>query len=173
MNDNNLERQPLLRATPPDSTLPPRDRLRSRSDQTFRFSRHRPSLAPAPSLVHLLPCDPPHGQLEPAPRSSLHADAPDEQWDGFWCLADEGYYTRCMDAFGREQWYRVADDELAPDDLNGARVLPMRRRGAGLVQDGRRMLLLSSRTGGTNRPILVGTSRRAPAARTRSARTER
>jgi hypothetical protein len=91
------------------------------------------------------------------------------EWEGFWCVQDEGYYTRCITTAG-EQWYRVADEASAPERLTGggagARVIPMRRRS--VPQDGRRMLLLPPRYGDTGKAILVGTSRRNSGVRPRS-----
>ena len=114
--------------------------------------------------MHLLPCKRPIGSLESAPRTSLRADSSHERWEGYWCVADEGYYARCVRADGSEQWYRVAD-EGARESVAEPRVLPLRPRTTRDIQrtitnDGRRMLLLS-RVG--QRPILVGSRRRSPA----------
>ena len=85
----------------------------------------------------------------------MRADSAQEQWEGFWCLGDERYYTRCVRADGGEQWYRI-------DDTRSAKVLPFRRT---LTQDVRRTVMLG-RYG--QRCILVRTSRSAR--RTRGAR---
>jgi hypothetical protein len=107
--------------------------------------------------VYLLPCHRPTGTLERAPRTSLQpftADAVDgERWDGFWCLADEKYYARCIEHDGRELWYRIADEA-------GARVLPFKRR----ASDGTRSVMMFGRVG--RRSVLVGRySRRVGATR--------
>lgn len=67
--------------------------------------------------MHLLPCNPPQGSLERAPCTSLslpatRVDSPEDRWEGFWRVADERYYTRCIRADGSEHWYRI-DDERA------------------------------------------------------------
>jgi hypothetical protein len=107
--------------------------------------------------VRLLPCNPPGGSLESAPRTSLRKDTRDERWDGFWCLADEKYYARCTSAHGVEQWFRVVDEARSEPvvDTRKARVLPMRRRDARAARGDTRMLLLWAPSG--RRPILVGT----------------
>lgn len=58
--------------------------------------------------MHLVPCIPPEGVLEPAPGTSLREAAAGEQWDGFWSVDDERFYTRCVSASG-ERWFRIAD----------------------------------------------------------------
>jgi hypothetical protein len=92
-----------------------------------------------------------------------------ERWDGFWCVADERYYTRCIQLDGSEQWYRIGD-ESAPSPVKrnskSTRIIPMRPRRVAtpdgrlaLTPDVRRTLLfVSARSGG--REILVGSSRR-------------
>jgi hypothetical protein len=114
--------------------------------------------------VRLLPCQPPNGSLEPAPRTSLRKDTRDERWDGFWCIADERYYARCTSAHGVEQWYRVFDEPRSVErarDSRPVRVLslPVRRdvgRDSRVVQrDVSRTMLLFAPSG--RRPILVGT----------------
>ena len=52
--------------------------------------------------------------LESAPKTSLRADSEQEQWEGFWSVADEHYYTRCVRADGAESWFRMVDE--APRD---------------------------------------------------------
>jgi hypothetical protein len=87
----------------------------------------------------------------------LRADSAQEKWDGFWSLADEGYYTRCTHADGRECWFRLADE--APRDE------PSGRFRAGIIKfsssrahdDVVTMRLMAAHG---RRPILVGTSRR-------------
>jgi hypothetical protein len=107
--------------------------------------------------VRLLPCNPPNGSLESAPRTSLRKDTRDERWDGFWCLADEKYYARCTSAHGVEQWYRVVDEPRSESvvEPRKARVLPLRRRDARARNDVSRTMLLWAPSG--RRPILVGT----------------
>jgi hypothetical protein len=106
--------------------------------------------------VHLLPCHRPTGSLEPAPRTSLRADSAHGQWEGYWSVANEAYYTRCVRADGGEQWYRVADDD-SREQLAEARVIPLRR------VHGRMLLVPASKD---RRLMLVGTLRR----RSRAAR---
>jgi len=123
--------------------------------------------------VHLLPCHRPIGSLESAPRTSLRADSAHEQWEGYWSVADEGYYAHCVRADGSEQWYRVADEE-SREHVAEPRVIPLRPR---LTRDVRgtpararrpgvpdQMLLVPASQG--RRLILVGTTRR----RSRAAR---
>ena len=107
--------------------------------------------------MRLLPCNPPNGSLESAPRTSLRKDTRDERWDGFWSLADEKYYARCTSAHGVEQWYRVVDEPRSESvvEPRKARVLPMRRRDARGRDDVSRTMLLWAPSG--RRPILVGT----------------
>lgn len=69
-----------------------------------------PKITSHPALVQLLPCQRPSGSLESAPRTSLRDDSEHGQWEGFWSIADEGYYTRCTRGDGSEQWYRVCDE---------------------------------------------------------------
>jgi len=124
--------------------------------------------------VHLLPCHRPIGSLESAPRTSLRADSAHEQWEGYWSVADEGYYAHCVRADGSEQWYRVADEE-SREHVAEPRVIPLRPRLTRDVRgtparDARRpgvpdqMLLVPASQG--RRLILVGTTRR----RSRAAR---
>lgn len=136
----------------------PRDETGSRVIHLRDHRRSRPD-------VHLLPCNRPTGRLEPAPRTALSQDSAHVRWEGFWCVADEGYYTRSVREDGREQWYRVADETtLVTRRSRRARVLPLRR--VIVTLDGRRVLtntvgrvcLLGSST--SKRTILVGTSRR-------------
>ena len=104
--------------------------------------------------MHLVPCHPPKGELDRAPRSSLCENSASESWDGFWC--DERYFTRRTRSDGSQQWFFVADERSGVSQgSQGARVLPLRR-------GSRRMLLV----GAPDRAILIGTSRR----RSRSAR---
>lgn len=111
--------------------FPPRDHRRSRFHD-----------------VHLVPCHPPVGELDGAPRTSLSENSASESWDGFW--SEERYYTRCTRDDGSVQWYRVADERsVLPARPFTARVLPLRR-------SNRRMLLVGSR----DRAILIGTSKR-------------
>jgi len=83
-------------------------------------------------------------------------DSADERWDGFWCIADESYYTRCTRSDGSEQWFRIADEyvRVREDD---ARVIAAGSARAESVPDARRMLLLRRAKG---QPILVGSLRR-------------
>jgi len=110
--------------------------------------------------VHLLPCNPPTGQLEPAPRTALRADSAQERWEGYWGVADEAYYARSVRTDGTDQWYRLADEGSALAD-RGARILPLRRPGASRSNVSR--MAVFSRAG--ERTILVGTSRRRAHAR--------
>ncbi|HEU4993660.1 MAG TPA: hypothetical protein VFT29_02535 [Gemmatimonadaceae bacterium] len=109
--------------------------------------------------MHLSPCSPPQGSLESAPRTSLRADTPHESWDGFWCLADEGYYTRCRRSDGTEQWYRIAESRVrvVPDSA----VLTLRPRSA--RHDNSKMMLVRPSHGRV--PMLIGTSRRGSRSR--------
>lgn len=95
----------------------------------------------------------------------MRADSAHERWEGFWCIADEGYYARCLRSDGSEQWYRFADEvpRKVVKVVAETRVLRLRPRAR---DDGRRMLLLGSRNG---RAILVGTSRRRSRAQPRGA----
>ena len=124
--------------------------------------------------MHLLPCHRPIGSLESAPRTSLRADSAHEQWEGYWSVADEGYYAHCVRADGSEQWYRVADEE-SREHVAEPRVIPLRPRLTRDIRgtpahDARRpgvsdqMLLVPASQG--RHLILVGTSRR----RSRAAR---
>jgi hypothetical protein len=108
--------------------------------------------------VQLLPCNRPHGSLEAAPRTSLCADSATEKWEGFWCLADERYYTRCVRDDGAEQWYHLVD-EPPRAQIRETRVLPLRPRGGREFPVTRHMMLVTPADG--SRAILIGGSRRA------------
>ena len=92
-----------------------------------------------------------------APRSSLSADSDTERWEGFWCLADERYYTRCVRDGREEQWYRLVDAP-SPAVAREARVLPLRPRGGREFPVTRHMMLITPADG--SRAILVGGLRR-------------
>ena len=132
----------------------PRDEIGSR----FEFSRDQRRCR---LDVHLLPCNPPTGSLESAPRTSLRADSAYERWEGYWCLADEGYYARGVRADGTEQWYRIGDEALCA--RVEPRLLTLRPRIARHAHT--RMLLVRPSEG--RLPILIGTSRRGSRARPR------
>lgn len=166
MNGNNLRRASLLRGESAAPTL----RLPAVNSACEGFTREIPT--PPLSPVHLLPCSKPEGMLEPAPRTSVgtgesgEGDASaSDRWEGYWCVADERYYTCRRTEAGAEQWYRFAD-ERALTPRRGTPVLPLRpRRGTNarrlLDQDARRMVVFGSRT--RHRTVLVGTSpRRTP-----------
>ena len=110
--------------------------------------------------MHLRPCSRPSGSLESAPRTSLRADAAHERWEGYWCVADEDYYTRCIRSDGTEQWFRIADEMRVVVE---PRVLTLRPRTA--TQVNTRMLLVRPSEG--RLPILIGTSRRGSRVRPR------
>lgn len=113
--------------------------------------------------MQLLPCNRPAGALERAPRTSLTADSPREQWEGFWSVADEQYYTRCVRDDTVEQWYRVVDEAPRPR-AREASVIPLRPRGGRVYPATHHMLLVTPADGA--RAILIGGSRRrAPALR--------
>ena len=57
--------------------------------------------------MHLVPCHPPEGELERAPRSSLSENSASETWDGFW--GAERYYTRRLRRDGTVRWFTIAD----------------------------------------------------------------
>ena len=100
--------------------------------------------------------------MESAPRTSLRADSARERWEGYWCIADEGYYTRCVGPDGSDQWFRFADEDTRVA-LAEARVLTLRPKDTKHLHT--RMVLLRPSQG--RRPILVGTSRRDTRARPR------
>lgn len=108
--------------------------------------------------VQLLPCNKPQGALETAPRTSLRNDTAHERWEGFWCLADERYYTRCVRTDGSQQWFRIVDQMVRVRADREVRVFTFRPR---RTRDARSLIV--GTTGG--RSILVGTSRRAPRGR--------
>ena len=116
--------------------------------------------------VQLLPCVRPDGLMESAPRTSLRADSPQERWEGFWCVTDERYYTRCVRDDGAEQWYRLVDEAPASEaDVTRPRVIRFPSSVAGRPEVfGMRLV---SRDG--RRPILVGTARRRSSVRTSGA----
>jgi hypothetical protein len=124
----------------------------------------RGSFSLSPSRVQLLPCNRPSGTLESAPRTALRTDSALERWEGFWSVDDDGYYTRCIGADGNSHWYRIAD-EAARKPVLEARVLPLRPLHGREFPVTHRMLLLSPADG--RRPILVGSSKRAPRAQSR------
>ena len=107
--------------------------------------------------MQLLPCIRPPGPLESAPHTSLRADSEIETWEGYWSVADGGYYTRCARADGSEQWYRVVDE--APRDESESAVFALPSRAPRQFEPAR-MRLLSTQG---HRAVLVGTSRRTRA----------
>jgi len=106
--------------------------------------------------VYLIPCNPPSGRLEAAPRTSLRTNTAQEWWDGFWCDGDERYYTRCSRFDGSTQWYRFADEETR-ESLSRVRVIPFPSQPR-TEPETRQTLFLWSPSG--RRSMLVGTSRR-------------
>lgn len=109
--------------------------------------------------MHLTPCNRPTGVLEPAPATSLREAASDGQWDGFWCVADERYYTRCVSA-GVERWFRIADD------ANALRLISRPRRANGIpfpVAENAVPRMIVGRYRG--QAMIVGTRRRREPAR--------
>jgi hypothetical protein len=110
-----------------------------------------------PNVVQLLPCKRPHGPLEVAPRSALCVETATEKWEGFWCLEDERYYTRCIRDGVSEQWYHLVD-EPPRARIKEARVIPLRPRGGREYPVTRHMMLVTPADG--SRAILIGGSRR-------------
>ena len=146
---NELREQHLLRHNSVASTF--------RLPRPTRYATVQTRSSPKPHhAVYLLPCNPPIGALEPAPRTSLRADTAREWWDGFWCDGDERYYTRCSRFDGSTQWYRFADEETR-ESLSRVRVIPfpVQPRSEDAT---RQTLFLWSPSG--RRSMLVGTSRR-------------
>jgi hypothetical protein len=146
MNHNDLGEESLLRAVSANSTL--------RSPRANRLTEFTARSQRIPVLVQLVPCIRPDGPLEPAPATSLGAAEAGERWEGFWCVADERFYTRCTSAAGRERWYRIADlsGEARPTRRGSARVL------AFPVHAAARPRMLVGRYRG--QAMLVGTSAR-------------
>ncbi|HEX7938800.1 MAG TPA: hypothetical protein VF483_07380 [Gemmatimonadaceae bacterium] len=107
--------------------------------------------------MQLLPCNRPTGSLETAPRTSLGTDSPQETWEGFWCIADEGYYTRCTYADGRECWFRLADEAPREDRYDRVRSNIIKFSSTRAHDDVVSMRLMAVHG---RRPILVGASRR-------------
>jgi hypothetical protein len=95
--------------------------------------------------------------LEVAPRSSLCADSAIEKWEGYWCLADERYYARCVRADGAEQWFHLVDEAPRPR-VREPRVIPLRPRQGREFPVTRHMMLVTPADG--SRAILIGGSRR-------------
>jgi hypothetical protein len=106
--------------------------------------------------VHLVPCIRPEGPLEPAPATSLGKAVAGEQWEGFWSLSDERFYTRRTTSTGAEAWFRIGDLG-APAQLRqrDVRVLPFPAR----FDRGPRMIVGRYR----GNAMLVGTQRRRAA----------
>ena len=107
--------------------------------------------------MQLLSCNRPSGSLESAPRTSLRADSPQETWEGFWCLTDDVYYTRCTGSDGREYWFRMADESPREEswERHRARIIKFSSNRVGADVVAMRLMTAQGR-----RPILVGTSRR-------------
>jgi hypothetical protein len=139
--------------------------LPRRRDSVSAFDSN--ASAAADPDVQLLPCVRPNGSLESAPRTSLRADSPQERWEGFWCVSDERYYTRCVRDDGSEQWFRLVD-EAPGDDANGVRArvirFPSSSSTRGVLFTNMRLVARDGR-----KPILVGTARRRSSARTSGA----
>lgn len=106
--------------------------------------------------VHLVPCHPPRGELDGAPRTSLAEDSASERWDGFWC--EERYYARCTRADGGEQWFTIVDSRRTVLSFRRASYGSMRRESFLVSYVERRTL-----TDDARRTVLVG--RRARGAR--------
>ena len=149
MTYNNLEHVSLLRAFKSAPTLPVPEARRF-------FSVPLASLS-SPLDVQLLPCNRPIGSLETAPRTSLRADSPQETWEGFWCVADEGYYTRCTYTDGRECWFRLADAAPRDEHYERSRARIIKFSSSSAHDDVVTMRLMAAHG---RRPILVGKSRR-------------
>jgi hypothetical protein len=125
----------------------PRSQFGSRTNSTRSPPQPHPD-------VHLLPCKPPTGQLESAPRTALRADTAQERWEGFWGVENEAYYARCERPDGSRQWYRVVDE--APEiERADPKVLVLRRAGVRRANVSR--MAVGHRG---SRTILVGTSQR-------------
>lgn len=63
--------------------------------------------------MHLVSCASPQEPLEAAPRTALLADLKEgERWEGFW--SSDLYFVRCTRLGGEVEWFRVADEEIAP-----------------------------------------------------------
>ena len=108
--------------------------------------------------MQLLPCNRPTGLLESAPQTSLRDDSEQERWEGFWSVADEHYYTRCIRTDGAEQWYRLVDEAPRDDTRHwgdGRAISFSSRPGGRASFVGMRLLAAQG-----GRPILVGKSRR-------------
>ena len=154
MRNNDLANWPLLRSHSVASTLP--------HPRTRQFA---PKLTRAPPAgdfdVQLLPCNRPTGLLESAPHTSLRADSVQERWEGFWSVADEHYYTRCVQVGGAEQWYRLVDEPPRDESRHWSDSRAIKfSSGSGapcaqVTAVGMRLLAARGR-----RPILVGMSRR-------------
>ena len=153
MNDNNLRIPSLLRREIAASTL--------RTPRPNRFATVTPrDHRRIPFDVDLHRSSQPNGTLERAPRTALRLQAreaePNEQWDGFWCVEDDRYYTRCTRADGAVEWYTIRDAAPAAVRHARTRVIPFRRRSTAIVFVSRR----------DQAPVLVGVSRRrAPSPR--------
>jgi len=72
-------------------------------------------------------------------------------------VADEGYYTRCTHADGRECWFRMADETPREEHFDGLRSRVIKFSSSRARVDGVAMRLMVAKG---RRPILVGTSRR-------------
>lgn len=106
--------------------------------------------------MHLVSCASPPEPLEAAPRTALLADLIEgERWEGFW--ASDVYFVRCTRQGGEVEWFRVADEDVAP--VRGAEARPHRTpRIAGPPSQNRVAVVIARSPNGQR--MLIGSARR-------------
>lgn len=107
--------------------------------------------------MHLVSCACPQEPLEAAPRTALLADLKEgERWEGFW--SSDVYFVRCTRQEGDVEWFRVADEDIAPSRGTDSRT-PHRAARAVLPASQNRVALIIARSPNGQR-MLIGSGRR-------------
>jgi len=107
--------------------------------------------------MHLVSCASPQEPLEAAPRTALLADLKEgERWEGFW--SSDVYFVRCIRVGGEVEWFRVADEEIAPPRGVDARTPPRGARVAVPTSPNRVAVVIARSPNGQR--MLIGSGRR-------------
>ena len=107
--------------------------------------------------MHLVSCASPQEPLEAAPRTALLADLKEgERWEGFW--SSDLYFVRCTRLGGEVEWFRVADEDIAPPRATDSRT-PHRGARATVPVSQNRVAVVIARSPNGQR-MLIGSGRR-------------
>ena len=109
--------------------------------------------------MHLVSCASPQEPLEAAPRTALLADLTEgERWEGFW--ASDVYFVRCTRQGGEVEWFRVADEDIAPSRGAEGRATPHRGARVAAVPDSRSRVAVVVARSPNGQRMLIGSGRR-------------